>query len=258
MPEYLWNIGFAISLVFAVFSLILIGRRIFKTGIEHFSSRILIISSIIDASLCGLLFLLQGITELYRIIISASYSLDQFIVPGVFLVIPGKIIWDYFAIQRKLVAKFKLTSCAADVFAARVAALCKTMGINPPTILSSSLITSPFVFGRRSSRATLAIPENWQCRNDSHQHILLLHELAHIRNHDIGFLAWSNACLRDLRLLFVLLPALIIYCYSFGYNYAIPSIGLYLACSFILFVMLKHVIRKREMLADMKIGRAHV
>jgi len=125
------------------------------------------------------------------------------------------------------------------------------MGIHPPTILSSHLITSPFVFGRRSGNATLAIPRNWQCINNSHQHIQLLHELAHIRNHDIGFLAWSNACLRDLRLLFMLLPVLIIYCYSFGYSYTIPSISLYLACSFVLFVMLRYVVRKRETLADM-------
>ncbi len=251
MPEYVWNIGFAISIVFAFSSSAFIGRRIFKTGIEHFSGRILIVSSIINVSLCGLLFLLQGITELYRIITSTSFSLDQFIVPAVFLVIPGKIIWNYFAIQRKLVAKFHLKPEGTDAFTSGVASLCKTIGIHPPTILSSHLITSPFVFGRRSSNATLAIPMNWQCINNNHQHIQLLHELAHIRNHDIGFLAWSNACLRDLRLLFMLLPALIIYCYFWDYGFTISSIGLYLACSFILFVMLRYVIRKRETLADM-------
>ncbi len=251
MPEYVWYIGFAISLVFALSSSILIGRRIFKTGIEHLSSRILIVSSIINTSLCGLLFLLQAATELYRIITSTSFSLNQFIVPAVFLAIPGKIIWNYFTIQRKLVAKFHLKPDGIGAFAASVASLCKTMGIYPPTILSSHLISSPFVFGRRSGKATLAIPENWQCVNDSHQHIQLLHELAHIRNHDIGFLAWSNACLRDLRLLFMFLPALIIYCYFFSYSYTIPSISLYLACSFILFVMLRYVVRKRETLADM-------
>lgn len=78
-----------------------------------------------------------------------------------------------------------------------------------------------------------------------------MHELSHIRNHDVGFLAWSNACLRDLRLLFVLFPILIIYGYAFGYSHTIPSICLYLACSFILFVMLRYVIRKRELLADL-------
>lgn len=251
MPEYVWNIGFAISLTFALSSSILIGRRIFKTGIEHFSSRILIISSIIDASLCGLLFLLQGTTELYRIIASGSFSLDQFIIPAVFISIPGKIIWNYFVIQEKLVAKFHLKPHSVDTFAASVAPLCKTMGISPPTILSSHSITSPFVFGRRSSKAILAIPKSWRHINNSHQQIQLLHELAHIRNHDIGFLAWSNACLRDLRFLFMFLPALTVYCYFSGYNYTIPSISLYLACSFILFVMLKYVVRKREMLADM-------
>lgn len=140
MPEYVWYIGFAISLVFALSSSILIGRRIFKTGIEHFSSRILIVSSIINASLCGLLFLLQGITELYRIITSTSFSLDQFIFPAVFLVIPSKIIWNYFAIQRKLVAKFHLKPYGIGAFAASVNSLCKTNNGN----LSSDYIVFTF------------------------------------------------------------------------------------------------------------------
>ena len=251
MPEYIWYIGFAISIAFALSSSIFIGRRIFKTGVEHFSSRILIISSIIDASLCGLLFLLQGTTELYRIIASGSFSPDKFIIAVAFLVIPGKIIWNYFAIQRKLVAKFYLKPYCIDTFDAGIASLCKTMGVSTPTILSSHLVNSPFVFGLRSSKAFLAIPRNWQYINDSRQQIQLLHELAHIRNHDIGFLAWSNACLRDLRFLFILLPALIVYSYFAGYSYTISSISLYLACSFILFVMLRYVVRKREVLADM-------
>lgn len=251
MPEYIWYIGFAISLVFALSSSILIGRRIFKTGVEHFSSRILIISSIIDASLCGLLFLLQGTTELYRITTSGFFSLDKFIIAVAFLVIPGKIIWNYFAIQRKLVAKFHLKPYCIDTFDAGIASLCKTMGVSTPTILSSHLVNSPFVFGLRSSKAILAIPRNWQYINDSRQQIQLLHEFAHIRNHDIGFLAWSNACLRDLRFLFIVLPALVVYCYFSGYSYTVSSISLYLACSFILFVMLRYVVRKREVLADM-------
>jgi len=251
MPEYIWYIGFAISIAFALSSSILIGRRIFKTGVEHFSSRILIISSIIDASLCGLLFLLQGTTELYRIITSGSFSVDKFVIAAVFLVIPGKIIWNYFAIQGKLIAKFHLKPYGTDTFSDGIASLCKTMGVSTPTILSSHLIDSPFVFGLRSSKAILAIPKSWRHLNNSRQQIQLLHELAHIRNHDIGFLAWSNACLRDLRFLFIVLPALIFYSYFAGYSYTISSISLYLACSFILFVMLRYVVRKRETLADM-------
>ncbi len=59
MSECAWNIGFAISLIFAISSSLLIGRKVFRTGVEHFSSRILIFSTIIDASLCSLLFLFQ-------------------------------------------------------------------------------------------------------------------------------------------------------------------------------------------------------
>ncbi len=249
MPEYVWYIAFVVSAVFALSCSILIGRGIFKTGIEHFSSRILIISSVINASLCGLLFLLQGTTQLYRMITSGYVSVDEFIIAAVFLVIPAKIVWNYFAVGGKLVARFQLKPHDTAAFAADVDSLCKILGVFPPTILSSHLVNSPFVFGLRSSKAILAIPKNWQY--NSPQQIQLLHELAHIRNHDIGFLAWSNACLRDLRFLFMLLAAMIVYCYFSGYSYTISSISLYLICSFVLFIMLKYVVRKREVLADM-------
>ena len=251
MPEYVLYIGFAISLLFTSSSCILIARRVFKSGIEHFSSRLLVISGIINTCLCGLLFISQGIYELIRISTSDPVHFSQFLIPLVFIAVPVRILWNYFSIQRKTVIQYNLQPCATGKVNANITTICKTMGINPPTILSSDIVNSPFVFGRRSSKAILAIPKQWLKINSSHQHIQLLHELSHIRNHDVGFLAWSTACLRDLRLLFILLPALIIYCYSFGYNYTIPAISLYLACSFILFVMLRYVIRKRESLADM-------
>ncbi|MCK5225203.1 MAG: hypothetical protein KAQ89_00645 [Planctomycetes bacterium] len=251
MPEYIWNIGFAVSLVFTVSFCILIARRVFKSGVEHFSSRILILSGIINTCLCGLLFLSQGIYEVIRISISDSIRLSQFLIPFVFIAVPARILWNYFSIQKKPVTHYNLQPCTTKEVNTKIAAICKTMGINPPSILSSGIVHSPFVFGHRSSKAILAIPERWLNSNGSRQYIQLLHELSHIRNHDVGFLAWSNACLQDLRLLFMLLPALIIYSYFFGYSYTIPSISLYLACSFILFVMLRYVIRKRESLADM-------
>ena len=243
MPEYVLYIGFAISLLFTSSSCILIARRVFKSGIEHFSSRLLVISGIINTCLCGLLFISQGIYELIRISTSDPVHFSQFLIPLVFIAVPVRILWNYFSIQRKTVIQYNLQPCATGKVNANITTICKTMGINPPTILSSDIVNSPFVFGRRSSKAILAIPEQWLKTNSSHQHIQLLHELSHIRNHDVGFLAWSTACLRDLRLLFILLPAMIVYCYSFGYSYTIPSISLYLACSFILFVMLRYVIR---------------
>lgn len=251
MPEYIWNIGFAISLIFTASFCILIARRVFKSGVEHFSSRILIFSGIINTCLCGLLFLSQGIYELVGISTSGSIRYSQLLIPLVFIAVPIRILWNYFSIQRKPVNQFNLKPCTAGKLNAKITTICKTMGITPPAILSSDIVNSPFVFGRRSSKAFLAIPGQWLNNDSSYQHIQLLHELSHIRNHDVGFLAWSNACLRDLRLLLILLPALIVYCYFFGNSHTIASISLYFACSLILFVMLRYVIRKRESLADL-------
>ena len=251
MPEYIWNIGFAVSLFFSVSFSLGVGRKVFKAGVEHFSSRILILSSIVDASLCGLLFLFQGINELGRIIASTSFSPGQAIVPIIFFAVPCKIIWNYFAIQRKLIARFNLLPHDSEAFTAIASSLSKTMSISVPTILSSEAVSTPFVFGLRSSKAILAVPKSWQRIDRAQQHVLLLHELGHIRNHDVGFLAWSNACIQDLRLLLAILPTLIVYCYAFGFESIAPSIYTYLACSLILYVLLRYVVRKRELLADM-------
>ena len=251
MPEYLWDIGFAVSLIFAVSVAVLIARRIFKAGVEHFSGRILIISSIINSFLCGFLFLLQGGTELYRISISPSFHLGQLVVPCVFLIVPCKIIWNYFLIQKKLIARYNLIPHNSDGCKSTLTSLSKTMGISMPTAMSSELVFLPFVFGLRSNRAILAVPKNWQNIDNKQQRILLFHELGHILNHDVGFFAWSNACIHDVKFLLIVLPALVIYCGLLGFTSLISSITAYLACLVILLIMLRYVGRKREILADM-------
>ena len=56
MSQYAWNIGFAISLAISISFSLVVGRKVFKTGIERFSSRILIFSSIVNTALCSLQF----------------------------------------------------------------------------------------------------------------------------------------------------------------------------------------------------------
>ena len=251
MPEYIWNIGFAISVLLVLSCSVFVGRKIFKTGVEHFSSRILVISGIINTFLCGLLFLSQGIYEAIRIATADTIHLSQLLVPVIFTAVPARILWNYFSVQRKQVIGYNLQLCTSVEVNAEIAALCKTMGINPPAILFSNLIVSPFVCGRRSNRAILAIPGQWLNTKSRNHYIQLLHELSHIRNHDVGFLAWSSAALRDLQLLLILLPALAGYCVVIGSSHIVPSILLYLVCSIILFAMLRYIVRKRESLADL-------
>jgi len=251
MPESLWNVGFAISLIFTFSFCTIIARGVFKAGVEHFSSRILVISGIINTSLCSLLFLSQGIYGVIKTVTSDSICLAQIIIPLIFIAVPFRVLWNYFSIQKKPITSHKLQPCTCDRINTKIVNLCKMMSINPPEILFSSMVVSPFVFGHRSNMAVLAIPKQWLDSDEDQQYIQLLHELSHIRNHDVGFLAWSNAVLRDLRFLLILLPALIVYSLVLNYNHMVSSIVLYLACSLILFAMLRYIVRKRESLADL-------
>jgi len=251
MPESVWNIGFAVSLIFVLSSCILIARRVFKSGIEYFSSRILILSGITNAILCAMLFLSQGIYEVIRIATFKPIHPSQLLIPVIFITVPIRILWNYFSIHRKPITIYNLQPCANEKINAKIAVLCKRMGITSPAVLFSNLIVSPFVLGRQSNKAFLAVPKQWLNTDSKNQYIQLLHELSHIRNHDMGFLAWSNAVLRDLRLLILLFPILIIYCLILGSSNIVPSILLYPICSLILFAMLRYIVRKRESLADL-------
>ena len=251
MPDYVFDIGLAISIGIASFLSILIGRRIFKAGVEHFSSRMLILSGIINTALCGLLLLFQGTCELYHVVTSAFFGFGQIFVPFALFVVPAKIIWNYFRVQGRLITRFGLKPHAVGRLTTEVKSLSVTMDISPPVIMSSSTVIGPFVFGRRSSKAILAVPESWGDTGDDNRKIQLLHELAHIRNRDVGFLAWSHACVHDWRWLLIFFPAMFFYCYGLGYERMAPSVVLYLACSVILYVLLRYVVRKRESLADM-------
>jgi len=251
MPDSLLNIGLAVSLGIAVLFSVHIGRSVSRAGVEHFSGRILIFFGIINTVLCGLLLIFQGTYELFRAASSGPLNLGQLLIPLVLFAAAGRIVWNHFRVKGKTVSRFALTPHQDKTLIAEVGKLSIAMGILPPEIMSSDKVVLPFVFGRRSKKAILAVPANGQLIRDDRQKILLLHELAHVHNRDVGFLAWANACIRDMRWLIILFPAMAVYCFALGYRSMAPSILLYLACAIILFVLLRYVIRRREFLADM-------
>ena len=251
MPEFVWNTGFAISLVFSILLSLVIGKKVFKSGVEYSSGRILILGAIVDVVLCCALIVFQGVVELHRAALFSSQSFSQVLVLIIPLAIPCRIIWNYFAIQKRLIAQYSLSPSDNYMFVAAVSSLSKTMRISAPRVLSSDKISIPFVFGLRSNKAILAIPRGWHVFDSEHHQVVLLHELAHIRNHDVGFLAWSSACIQDLRWSLVVLPILIVYCCFLGPVSLVSTMVTYLACSSILYLLLRYVVRKRELLADL-------
>lgn len=250
MSDHIWYIGFAVSLVFTVYFGILTARKVFRTGVEYFSSRILILSGIVNICLCGLLFLSQGSYQIFDIITSGTIDPAQILIPAIFMALPVRILWNYFWLPTKPIRLYGLKQCDYEGINKDINILCRVMDIASPAVLFSENIKSPFVFGHRSSRAAVAVPQSWLNRKSGSDYIQLLHELSHIRNRDVGFLAFSNAVLRDLKLLLVCFPAVIIYSLIFDQGNIFQSIVLYLACCLILFTMLRFIVRKRESLAD--------
>ena len=248
MPDFVAILVFIISIIIAFFFTVLIGRKVFRTGVEHLSSRMLILTGVINVFLCILLLLFQTIAETANT--SALTSGSLFFLP-VILLIPAKILWNYFSIQKKLITQFNLKPHNNKAVADTILSLAKTMDITEPVVLSSGSVKMPFVFGRRSQKAFLAIPEKWDTLNEPCRYSVLLHELAHIRNHDVGFLAWSTACLKDLRWLLIFFPFLIILRMLFQYGPLVSSLSVFLSCLIVLYALLKYILRKRELFADM-------
>jgi len=131
-----------------------------------------------------------------------------------------------------------------------VVATAKAMGVPAPILLSSPQCRTPFVFGRTSRQARLAIPDTWNRIGAGGRTIMLCHELAHIRNHDVGFLTWSFAFLCDLKWALLLCPAAMLLSLWGGQEHLPQATVLYAVCLLILWCLTHSVVRSRELLAD--------
>ena len=251
MFRHAWEISFIVASILSILFSVLIARKMFKTEIESSGSRILIISAIANTLLWIILCVLQSVFNAQRAISSNSFALTDLLVPGVFLGVAFRIIWNYAAIRGRPIRQFYLKQVEKNVLTESVASLSKRIGIPASVLMSSSQVRSPFVFGRKSKQAILAIPEDWQTIENPDRYAILLHELAHIRNHDVGFLAWSQACIKDLRYLAIIFPALFVLGIFVTSSNIAPFAFVYFVCSIILYILLKYVVRQRETLADL-------
>lgn len=248
------------NLIFLTLSLVLwsvviiiwicVGRGLRKSGTDHYRSRVLLLAAIINTVLCSILVCLQGIVGLFKVVEANHFSPVHMVLVLFMFVWPVKSAWNFFTISRRLQRRFRLKRHRNERLKAQIASLAKIMNITPPAVLSSSLVKVPFVFGQSSSNPFLAVPDNWQDTKEPGRQVMLSHELAHIRNRDVGFLSWASAFLRDLWWFLLCIPVLTIVCALSSSGFWIQMMILYSVCLINLWLLFRIVIKIRELLAD--------
>jgi beta-lactamase regulating signal transducer with metallopeptidase domain len=59
---------------------------------------------------------------------------------------------------------------------------------------------SPFVFGRRNKKAMLVLPHNFKTfLSEKEQKAVIIHELSHIKQKDVGFFTWLTLLIEGLK-----------------------------------------------------------
>jgi hypothetical protein len=171
-------------------------------------------------------------------------------VAALFLILPVRAAWNYVKAPARVMRQFGLTPLGIEDHRMEVVAVAEAMGVLAPATLSSLQCRTPFVFGRNSRQVYLALPNAWSSINANSRRVMLLHELAHIRNRDVGFSTWSFAFLSDLRWTLLLSPAGIALSLWGRQEYLTQAAVLYVACLLILWFTTNAVLRNRELLAD--------
>jgi len=239
-----------ISALIAAFIGLHVARGIRKAGVEYYGGRILIFSAITNTVSVALMLLVLGATGLRSMLTPAGFRVVDLTIVVLFLILPVRAIWNCIRTPGRITRRFGLTPLRIEHHQTDVVAVARAMGIPVPTLLSSPRCRTPFVFGRTSRGARLALPETWSCIDADSRHIMLCHELAHIRNLDVGFLTWSFAFLRDLKWALLLSPVVMGLSLLGGQAYLPRAAALYVACLLILWFLANSVVRSREMLAD--------
>lgn len=253
MPELARTMAIlALAALIAVFCIrVAVGIR--GSAVDHYRSRMLLQAAIINVMLCSVwMLVLSGLMAWH--LVSGQYEAWLQPVAGLSAgLLPLKALWHYIGTPGRLCRRYQLRPHSACKTVDDVHRLAELMGVPAPRVLRSRLVSVPFVFGRSSRRAALALPDDASGGTPRLSESLLLHELAHIRNRDVGFLTWASAFFQDGSWLLLLHPALLLLLALVG---AAPGplearvAGLYLACLAQLGLLYLIVRRDRERLAD--------
>lgn len=239
-----------IAFLIAAAACIHVARKIYRSGVEHHGSRILLLSALIDTALVALMLLLSGLVSLSDLMQSGGPRLATCFVVLSLFILPARSIWNYATVTQRIAQRLGLKPCGVNDHQAEVAKLADVMDIAAPLVHESASLRTPVVYGVHSRKAHLAIPTDWGTADARSREVMLCHELAHIRNRDVGFLTWSFAFLRDLKWMLVLAPAIVILSSFTEKIFPRQAILLYAACLCILWMLTNVVVKRRELLAD--------
>jgi len=227
-----------------------VARSIRKTGVEHYSGRILILAAITNTVIVALMLLLLSAAALRTALTHDGFNVADLTLGILLLILPVSAVWNYIKTPVRIMRRLGLTSVRIEEHSVEVAAVASAMGVTEPSILSSPRCRMPFVFGRDSKHTHLALPDTWSTVDARSRSIMLCHELAHIRNRDVGFLTWSVAFLNDLKWALLLSPIVMALSLLGGQAHLPRAAVLYVACLLILWILTNTVVRSRELLAD--------
>lgn len=254
LTPFLDNIDILISCAIATLICILVGKKLRKSGVEHYSSRILLLSAIINTVMCSILLLLMGVLGFRAIFGANQFGLIHFITTASLFIVPARSLWNGLTMSKRVKKRFALQPIESKELQGETGSLVATVQIPRPVVLSSSLFNAPFVFGRSSRNAILAVPANWSALDRTDRRVMLCHELAHIRNKDVGFLTWSFAFLTDLKWLLILIPLITGMSFFAKVEHLAATNILYLGFLISLWLLTKSVVKKRELLADLTVA----
>lgn len=251
MSAILLNAGpIIVSIVIATLMGLHIGRGIHKAGVERYGGRILIFSTVINTGIVALMLLLLGAAGLRGALTQSGFHVVDGAVALFLLILPIRALWNYATAPGRIARQSGIKSLGTEEHRTELSAVAEMMGIRTPRMLSSPRHRTPFVFGRSSRAARILIPEMWSAVEANSRQVMLCHELAHIRNGDVGFMTWSSAFLRDLKWLLLLSPAVVLLSLFSRQEYLPQAAALYVACVLILWFLTNTVVRGRELLAD--------
>ncbi len=227
-----------------------VARSIHSAGVEHYSGRILILAAITNTAIVALMLLLLSAAALRTALTPGGFHVADLTLGILLLILPVRAVWNYIKTPVRIIRPLGLTPIRIKEHRIEVAAVASAMGGAEPSILSSPRCRMPFVFGRDSKHTHLALPDTWNTVDASSRFIMLCHELAHIRNRDVGFLTWSAAFLNDLKWALLLSPIVMALSLLGGQAHLPRAAVLYVACLLILWILTNTVVRSRELLAD--------
>ncbi len=235
-----------------------VAKSVLSSGIESCRGRFLLWAALFNVVAGSFIVVFLDALFLWKTLETGRVAFFELITAISMLILPTRFMWNYLVCSARLKQQFNLTPCTSSGVYEHINNLAGIMGIACPAILSSLRVTKPFVFGRSSKKVFLAVPADWQQVIKKDTTVILMHELAHIRNRDVGFLTWAFSFTRDLWWSIIIVAPAIIGVMFVKTDISLPWMQagiIYACCIIILHTLYVAIVREREYLADKTVAR---